>query len=49
MRLTDIIKPKHECNYTDVYIVTERMEADLNRLIISKQALTDQHYQYFMY
>jgi mitogen-activated protein kinase 1/3 len=36
-------------DYQDVYIVTEKMEADLNRLIHSKQALSDQHYRYFMY
>lgn len=34
--LTDILKPPHETNYSDVFIVTERMEADLNRLIMSK-------------
>ena len=45
----DILKPHHETQYKDVYIVTERMEADMNRLIMSKQSLSDQHYQYFMY
>jgi mitogen-activated protein kinase 1/3 len=49
VRLVDILRPPHETNYKDVYIVTERMEADLNRLIASKQALSDQHYTYFMY
>ena len=49
MRLVDILRPPHETTYKDVYIVTEKMEADLNRLIMSKQALSDQHYQYFMY
>ena len=36
VRLVDILKPPHETNYKDVYIVTEKMEADLNRLIVSK-------------
>ena len=44
VRLIDILRPPHETNYKDVYIVTEKMEADLNRLIASKQALSDQHY-----
>ena len=47
--MVDILKPHHETQYKDVYIVTERMEADMNRLIMSKQSLSDQHYQYFMY
>ena len=41
VRLVDILRPTHETNYKDVYIVTEKMEADLNRLIMSKQALSD--------
>ena len=36
-------------NYEDIYIITELMEADLHRLIYSKQKLTDDHFQYFMY
>lgn len=36
VRLIDILRPPHETNYKDVYIVTEKMEADLNRLIASK-------------
>ena len=35
--------------YDDVYIITEHMEADMHKLIYSKQSLTDDHYQYFMY
>ena len=49
VRLVDILRPAHETQYKDVYIITEKMEADLNRLIMSKQALSDQHHQYFMY
>ncbi len=47
--MIDIQKPPHMTDYQDVYIVTEKMEADLNRLIHSKQVLSDQHYRYFMY
>jgi mitogen-activated protein kinase 1/3 len=47
--LLDIQKPPQERGYEDVYIITELMEGDLHKLIYSKQQLTDQHYQYFMY
>ena len=49
IKLVDIQKPDHPTEYTEVYIITEKMEADLNRLIHSKQNLTNQHYCYFMY
>ena len=49
VKLIDIQKPIDETEYKDVYIVTEKMEADLGRLIHSKQPLSDKHYSYFMY
>jgi hypothetical protein len=33
----------------DIYIVTNLMESDLERIVRSKQRLTDQHFQYFLY
>lgn len=33
----------------DVYIVTNLMESDLQKIISSTQPLTDQHYHYFLY
>ena len=36
IRLIDILKPPHETEYKYIYIVTEKMEADLNKLIVSK-------------
>jgi hypothetical protein len=36
VKLIDIQKPIDETEYKDVYIVTEKMEADLGRLIHSK-------------
>jgi serine/threonine protein kinase len=33
----------------DVYAVMERLDTDLHQIIRSPQALTDEHYQYFMY
>lgn len=37
-------------NYNnDVYLITELMESNLHKTIYSKQQLTDEHTQYFMY
>lgn len=33
----------------DVYIVYELMDTDLHQIIRSSQALTDEHFQYFIY
>jgi serine/threonine protein kinase len=33
----------------DVYIITNLMESDLDRIISSTQTLSDQHFQYFLY
>lgn len=42
------VPPRSEV-FDDVYIVTNLMESDLERIIRSKQKLTDQHFQYFLY
>ena len=54
IRILDMIPPPpaHICyidNYRDVYIVADLMETDLHRIIYSKQALTIDHSQYFVY
>jgi len=49
VKLVDIQKPSHPTEYKDVYIITEKMEADLGRLIHSNQNLTEMHFSYFMY
>lgn len=36
-------------NFNELYIVEGLMEADLHQIIRSKQQLTDQHFQYFIY
>lgn len=41
--------PPGSVNIQDIYIVTNLMESDLERIIRSKQTLTDQHFQYFLY
>ena len=35
--------------YRDVYIITELMQTDLHRVIYSRQDLSDDHVQYFIY
>lgn len=41
--------PPSSSHFKDIYIVTNLMESDLERIINSKQQLSDQHYQYFLY
>lgn len=41
--------PPNNQNFQDIYIVSNLMESDLERIIRSKQVLTDQHFQYFLY
>ncbi|CAM9543773.1 unnamed protein product [Hapterophycus canaliculatus] len=41
--------PPGTTDFKDVYIVTNLMESDMDRIIASGQPLTDQHFQYFIY
>ena len=36
-------------DFTDIYIVTERFECDLDRIVSSSQDLSNEHAQYFLY
>jgi mitogen-activated protein kinase 1/3 len=47
--ILDILPPPSVQEFEDVYIVTDLMETDLHRVIYSRQALTDDHIQYFLY
>ena len=47
--LVDVQKPPAPKGYEDIYIVTDLMETDMHRVIYSRQDLTDDHCQYFMY
>ena len=47
--ILDIQKPENKNDYNDVYIITELMETDLHRVIYSRQELSDEHIQYFIY
>lgn len=47
--MIDVITPEDPLNFEDIYIVTDLMETDLHRVNYSKQALSDDHIQYFIY
>lgn len=48
--LLDVVYiPKQDETLGDVYLVTELMETDLNKVIRSKQELSDEHISYFTY
>jgi len=51
LTLRDIMLPPEGpiANWKDVYLVTELMDTDLHYIIHSKQALSDDHVQYFIY
>lgn len=49
MRIVDLQRPDAKTGYTDIYIITELMETDLHRVIYSRQDLSDDHIQYFVY
>lgn len=44
-----VLRPDNPKTFNDIYIVTDLMETDLHRVIYSKQKLTDEHIQYFMF
>lgn len=48
IRILDMYPP-NGVEFEDIYIVTDLMETDLHRVIYSKQQLTDEHAQYFVY
>ena len=47
--MVDVQKPPGRTGYEDIYIITDLMETDLHRVIYSRQDLSDEHIQYFMY
>ena len=49
VKLIDIEKPEDLSNFNDIYFSTEFMDTDLHRIIYSKQPLSDDHFQYFIY
>ena len=49
LSVVDIIRPTSARNFEDVYLVSDLMETDLHRVIYSRQKLSDEHVQYFLY
>ena len=49
LQILDIDEPESYERFADVYIVTELMDTDLNKLLRSKHALLDDHKKYFAY
>ncbi len=47
--LLDIPKPPGKTGYEDIYFITDLMGTDLHRVIYSKQELTDEYIQFFVY
>ena len=43
------MKPDNRTGYPDIYMVNDLMETDMHRVIYSRQELTDEHIQYFVY
>lgn len=48
IRIVDMFPPDSP-EFEDIYIVTDLMETDLHRVIYSKQPLTEEHHQYFVF
>jgi len=50
IRIIDLLPPSPSADeFEDVYIVQDLMETDLHRIIYSRQPLTVDHIQYFVY
>ena len=45
----DVLPPTNWEKFEDIYIVSDLMDTDLHQIIQSKQALSDDHVQYFLY
>ena len=49
IRIVDLPVPPSISQFDDVYIVTDLMETDLHKVIYSRQPLSNEHSQYFLY
>ena len=49
IRVVDLIPPPRGASFSDIYIAMEFMETDLRSVIYSRQPLSIDHFQYFMY
>lgn len=48
IRLHHFMRPQSKETFEDIYLVMDLYDTDLNRIIRSRQKLTDEHLQYFM-
>jgi len=49
IKVLDLFTPQPHDDFSDVYIVSDLMETDLHRVIYSRQQLTNEHIQFFLY
>ncbi|XP_050407899.1 serine/threonine-protein kinase NLK isoform X1 [Patella vulgata] len=45
----DILQPPHIDFFTEIYVVTELLQSDLHKIIVSPQPLTSDHVKVFLY
>ena len=45
----NVLTPRDASNFGDMYVVYELMDTDLQHIIRSRQPLSDEHCQYFIY
>uniref|UniRef100_A0A915L040 Serine/threonine kinase NLK n=1 Tax=Romanomermis culicivorax TaxID=13658 RepID=A0A915L040_ROMCU len=45
----DILQPSNPHLYQEIYVITELMQSDLHKIIVSPQALTTDHVKLFLY
>lgn len=49
MSALDILQPPHIDYFQELYVITELMQSDLHRIIVSTQQLTPEHVKVFLY
>jgi len=49
VELVDLVNPLSKADFEDIYMVLEYMETDLHKIIYSKNELSEEHCQYFVY
>uniref|UniRef100_A0A6G1SCB4 Mitogen-activated protein kinase n=1 Tax=Aceria tosichella TaxID=561515 RepID=A0A6G1SCB4_9ACAR len=49
MSALDILQPPHIDYFQELYVITELMQSDLHRIIVSSQPLTSDHVKIFLY
>ncbi|XP_013775523.1 serine/threonine-protein kinase NLK-like [Limulus polyphemus] len=49
MSALDILQPPHIDFFQEIYVITELMQSDLHRIIVSPQPLTSDHVKVFLY